>query len=504
MQRLGLDRSRDRWSLPVGDLPTIVLRGTCAIGWKCRLRDSNGYATSRQVRDRLEIAPERGAGVPPGKVPGIPSPPSGVCFLEMNRIALGTLVLLASCARQKAAPTIITVAAPAPQYDDIEPLPDALPIAPGPALDTTGSDTLSLKRVDYSKLPGWRKDKHGEAIVAFSASCEKLSELDNSDPVGTGPYGGQASHWRKACAAVQNITETQHAKARAFFETHFHAYAAEGNAGAEGRITGYYVQPLRASRKRGGRYQFPLYKRPDDLVAVKLDDFVEDGRSRRVWGRYDAKSGRLLPYPTRREYEQEIQGRRDAAVLLWLDSPADTVLVEIEGSGRATLDDGSVVMVAFDGKNGRKSQKRGVARALRTFETKHGKRRWSKEDIARVGTIAKQKDSMVFFEIEHRDGAIGSQNVVLTPGRSLAVDRAIVPLSTPIWVDTTAPNSAKSQHATWRRLLIAQDTGGAILGTIRGDIYWGDDDEAVAIGRRVNGAGRMWLLLPKTLPGPVM
>ncbi len=417
----------------------------------------------------------------------------------MNRVTFGMLVLLAGCTHGRAAPTPVTTSSMLEQ-EEIEPLPDVSPTGPGLAMDTTGSDTLNLTKVEYSQLPGWKNDKHGEAIVAFSASCEKLAELDNSEPIGTGPYGGLARHWRKACAAVQNITKSEHKKARAFFEKHFHPYAATGNEGSEGRITGYYVQPLRASRKRGGRYQFPLYKRPEDLVAVKLDDFVEDGRSRRVWGRLAPKSGRLLPYPTRSEFEKEIRGRRNEAVLLWLDSPADSVLVEIEGSGRATLDDGSVVMVAFDGKNGRKSQKLGVARALRAFEKKRGKRRWTKADIAKASRIAEQKDSMVFFEIEHRDGAIGSQNVVLTPRRSLAVDRAIVPLSTPVWVDTRAPNAAKSQHTTWRRLLIAQDTGGAILGTVRGDIYWGDDDEAVAIGRRVNGAGRMWLLLPKTLP----
>tara|TARA_R110002096_G_scaffold42143_2_gene113501 strand:+ start:19050 stop:20339 length:1290 start_codon:yes stop_codon:yes gene_type:complete len=429
----------------------------------------------------------------------------------MNRVAFGMLVLLASCTRRQAAPTAV-VSQPPPGGEDIEEdhidedieLPDVPPSKPGPALDSTGSDTLSLTKVEFAELPGWRQDKHGEATVAFAASCEKLAELGNDEPVGTGPYGGLASDWRTACEAVQNITDREHKKARAFFETYFHAYAAEGNAGAEGRITGYYVQPLRASRKRGGRYQFPLYKRPGDLVAVKLDDFVEDGRSRRVWGRLDPQSGRLLPYPTRSEFEQSTEGRKSDAVLLWLDSPADAVLVEIEGSGRATLDDGSVVMVAFDGKNGRKSKKRGVAKALRALEAKHGKRRWTKAQLARVATVSKQKDSMVFFEIEQREGAIGSQNVVLTPLRSLAVDRALVPLSTPVWVDTKAPKSADSQHATWRRLVIAQDTGGAILGTIRGDIYFGDDADAVAIGRRVNGPGRLWLLLPKTLPAPML
>ncbi len=417
----------------------------------------------------------------------------------MKCVFLVSLLWLAGCAHNSAlpknppdaiVPSVTTVPCP------VEPPRARL------AVDSTGKDALHLEKVTFAELPGWKTDLHGEALVAFAASCEKLAERGASEPIGSGSLGGMVSHWRTACSDVASIKKHEHKKARVFFENHFHPYAATGNAGAKGRITGYYVQPLRASRKRGGRYQFPLYKRPTDLVSVTLDEFVDDGRSRRVWGRLHTTNGRLVPYPTREDFRRELAGRHDDAVLLWLDSPADVVLVEIEGSGRATLEDGTIVQVAFAGKNGRKSEARGAARALRVFENKRGGHGWTKNDLRRARKLIARKASMVFFEIENREGAIGSQTVVLTPRRSLAVDRAIVPLSTPVWVDTKAPKSAKSQHATWRHLLIAQDTGGAILGSVRGDIYWGATEEAVAIGRRVNGAGRMWLLLPKGIPGP--
>lgn len=369
------------------------------------------------------------------------------------------------------------------------------------AIVTTGDDKLSLAKASFGDLPGWKKDKHGEALPAFLASCGKLAKLDDDTRVGTGPFGGQARDWRKACAAAALVQTGSNKAARLFFENQFDVYAASGNSGPKGKITGYYVQPLRGSRKRGGQYQFPLYRRPADLVSVPLSDFVSDGRSRRVWGRASSTGKKLLPYPTRAEFRKEMAANRKSDhVLLWLDSPAAVVQVEIEGSGRATLDDGSTVMVAFAGKNGRPSGRLGtIARGMRKFEKAHAGTPWRKADLARYHKLADRKTSMVFFEIESRSGAIGTQNVVLTPRRSLAVDRAIISLSTPVWVDTRAPSKVGAASAPWRHLLIAQDTGGAIVGTIRGDIYWGDDADAVALGKRVNNPGRMWLLLPRGL-----
>jgi membrane-bound lytic murein transglycosylase A len=423
-------------------------------------------------------------------------------------------LLLAACGGAASGPASPAIAHPAPKAQPATKLAPA-PVCkaskrvpsppprcqppPREAIVTSGDDKLQLSRALFSDLPGWRKDKHADALVAFLASCVKLNALDKDAPVGTGPYGGRAGQWRKACAAAAAVPEGHHKKARRFFEKEFKVYATRGSRGSKGKITGYYVQPLRASRKRGGRYQFPLYRRPDDLVAVSLSDFVEDGRSRRIWGRMNDKGTKLVPYPARLEFRQAHAGSDDH-VLLWVDDPADAVQVEIEGSGRALLDDGSVVMVAFAGKNGRKSGKLGtIARAMRALSKEEGPGPWSKAALARYQKIADEKTSMVFFEIESRNGAIGSQNVVLTPRRSLAVDRAVVSLSTPVWVETRAPKAGKGPIVPFRQLLIAQDTGGAIVGTMRGDIYWGDDQDAVAIGKRVNNSGRMWLLLPRSL-----
>ena len=310
--------------------------------------------------------------------------------------------------------------------------------------------------------------------------------------MGSGPYSGRAIDWKPACSAAASLSGG-HKAARRFFEKHFRPY--EGRGEKPGKFTGYYLHTLKASRTRHARYQFPLYARPEDLVAVNLSRFIADGRSRRIWGR--RKGNRLVPYYTRAEIPESSR-----QVLLWVDDPADVIAVEIEGSGRAILDDGSVVMVAFAGKTGRKSGRLGsVMRAMREFSRKHGAGPWTASEIAAAEQIANQKTSVVFFEIEERLGAIGSQNVELTPKRSLAVDRAVIALSTPVWVDTRAPG-ASGKNGPFRQLLIAQDTGGAIRGALRGDIFWGNDERAAREGARIKAGGKMWLLLPKRLSVP--
>ncbi len=406
--------------------------------------------------------------------------------------------------RPMATPVLVAQQVPTPQCKARKSAPLLNPVcaaAPPPreAFVTSGKDKLKLSKAAFSDLPGWRKDKHFDAVVAFLASCKKLVAMNKNARVGTGPFGGKARQWLRACKAAAKVPAADHKKARVFFEQEFQAYATRGSKGSQGKITGYYVQPLRASRTRKGRYQFPLYRRPADLVSVSLSKFVSDGRSRRIWGRLSDTGTKLLPYATRQDYRLA-RTKNDAHVLLWVDDPADAIAVEIEGSGRAHLDDGSTIMIGFAGKNGRKSGKLGtVAKAMRALSTAEGPGPWSAEALLRYQEIADIKTSIVFFETDERPGAIGSQNVVLTPQRSLAVDRAVISLSTPVWVDTRAPRSARGRIAPYRHLLIAQDTGGAIVGTMRGDIYWGQDEDAVALGRRVNNPGRMWLLLPRAI-----
>jgi len=302
-------------------------------------------------------------------------------------------------------------------------------------------------------------------------------------------------------AAAARVPAGDDAAARAFFEAEFAPYAAHGKAGATGKFTGYYVETLHGSRRRHGRFQTPIHGRPADLVSVDLTRFFDDARGRRVWGRLDR--GALVPYLTRAEIRAGALARQDLE-LLWVDDPVDALFAQIEGSAKVILEDGSTVWLEFAGKNGRAY--RGVGKLLRGLGelkkgegTMQGIRAWFARNPHRTDEIIDRNSSYVFFAESERPGALGSQMVTLTARRSLAVDRAFVAFSTPIWVDTEAPRPGVPGARPWRQLLIAQDTGGGILGAVRGDIYWGDDADAADVGGRMGGPGRWWLLLPRSL-----
>ncbi|MBP6841844.1 MAG: MltA domain-containing protein [Kofleriaceae bacterium] len=371
------------------------------------------------------------------------------------------------------------------------PCPEPPPPPPGPG------ERLTLHPVDFADLPGWSDDSHAEALPALLASCTLLAELADDAPVGVDGAGGKARAWRALCAAARAAPAGDDAAARALFERHTRAFAAHGPAGADGKFTGYYVQPLRGSRRRHGRYQHPLYGRPDDLVMVDLGQFIPDARGRKIWGQLDRGRGVLGRYPTR----AEIRAGGKAPEILWVDDPIDAVFAQIQGSGKVALDDGSEAWIEFAGKNGRAY--RGVGGVLKELGelapgqgTMQGIRAWLAAHPDRFDEIVDRNQSFVFFAVSARPGAIGSQQVVLTPRRSMAVDRAHIAASTPIWVDTRAPTPGRAGTAPWRRLLVAQDTGEGIKGAVRGDIYWGDDADAVDTAGRMGGPGRYWLLLP--------
>jgi membrane-bound lytic murein transglycosylase A len=362
-------------------------------------------------------------------------------------------------------------------------------------------DQLTLTRVKFADLPGWADDKHGEAVGSFVRSCEQLAKLSDTAPVGHDGHGGVAKQWRKACAAALKVAAGDHAAARAMFEAQFTPFAAAGKTGVTGKLTGYYVQEMRGSRKRGGKYQYPVLGRPKDLVMVDLSQHIKDAHGRRIWGRLDAK-GELVPYYTRQEIRKgALDGK--GLELMYVDDPVDLLFAQIEGSAKAVLDDGSVVWLDFAGKNGRVY--RGVGGVLKGMGqlqapgsgTMQGIRSWFVANAGKFDEVVDQSHSYVFFSEARRPGAMGSQMVVLTAERSMAIDRAFIAHSTPIWVETRAPVPGKpGTAAPWRQLLIAQDTGGGILGAVRGDVYWGDDAKAADLGGRMGGAGKYWVLLP--------
>ncbi len=361
---------------------------------------------------------------------------------------------------------------------------------------------LRFDIVSYSDLPGWSSARVYEAAPALLKSCEKiLSFADNKRLPGAG-IGGSARDWKPACEAL-GAAQTAEALEGAIQENFLPLKVSIGGKSV-GQFTGYYETLLHGSRTRDARYKIPLYLRPNDLVMVNLGAFRRDLAGRRIAGR--VQNGQLTPYADRKAIDGgALSGR--GLELLYVDSAVDAFFLHIQGSGRVRMPDGSLVRIGYAAQNGHPYL--AIGRPLvregaiaRGDVSMQSIRAWLAENPDRVDDILHQNASYIFFrELTGGDGPIGSANVSLTAGHSLAVDRRYLPMHAPIWLASSHPDpaSASAQPIEFTRLMVAQDTGGAINGEIRGDVFWGFGPEAEEIAGRMANKGRYWLLLPKAL-----
>jgi membrane-bound lytic murein transglycosylase A len=363
-------------------------------------------------------------------------------------------------------------------------------------------DRLTLKPAGFPDLAGWEDDRHGDALGAFRRSCARLEAVPDDRAMGPAdgptPGFGTVADWRAPCAEAETIAEGGDAAARAFFERRFRPYLAGNNGEPRGLFTGYFEPELRGARRPGGAYTVPLYRRPDDLVTVNVGLFRENLKGVRIAGRVEG--AKLKPYDSRREIEAGSLWGRDLE-LVWVDDPVDAFFLHIQGSGRVVLEDGSLIRVGYAESNGHVYVAIGrelVARGelSRDEVTMQSIRAWLEAHPAKADEIMAANPSYVFFRELEGDGPIGAQGVPLTAERSLAVDRRFIAFGVPLWLDTTDPLALETP---WRRLMVAQDTGGAIRGPVRGDVFWGAGDEAAARAGRMKAEGRYYLLLPKAL-----
>jgi membrane-bound lytic murein transglycosylase A len=377
-------------------------------------------------------------------------------------IAIG----LAACAREQAAPLVP---------------PDVA--IPSPAAE------LRLVAAAFSQVPGWQSDDHAAALFAFQRSCTALAKKTPAAPIGAGT---RAAEWQAACRAAVSVTGPD---ARAFFESHFRPHLATDRCNPEGLFTGYFEAELRGARTESARYHVPIYARPTDLVAVDLGEFKQDLKGQTIFGRITYNT--LAPYPTRAEIERgALKGK--GLEIAWADDAVDAFFLHIQGSGRIVLDDGSVIRVGFAGRNGHDYTSIG-RELIRDGEMTRDKvsmqsiRAWLAAHPERGIELMRRNASYIFFRVLDGDGPVGAQGVALTPGRSLAVDPDFVPLGAPVWLDTADPLDAARPL---RRLLVAQDTGSAIKGPVRGDLFWGYGRAAAERAGRMNVRGRYYILLP--------
>jgi membrane-bound lytic murein transglycosylase A len=347
-----------------------------------------------------------------------------------------------------------------------------------------------LQPVDFGELPGWRNDAVAAAWNAFLSSCRAMRFQAN---------------WRGVCAESTKLSKPDDAAVRNFFETHFIAYRTSTPEGAtQGLATGYYEPLLLGSRTRRAPYLSPLHAPPEDLLTIDLSAVMPDLKNRRIRGRIDGK--RVVPYWSRADIDRGLAPTAGKE-LLWVNDPIEAFFLEIQGSGRVQLDSGETVRLNYADQNGHPYQSigrwlidRGEIKAEEA--SMQGIKAWARANPARLKELLGQNPSYVFFrELPAGDptlGPPGALGVALTPERSIAVDPSFVPLGAPVFIATTYPNSDRPLE----RLVIAQDTGGAIRGAVRADYFWGFGADAGALAGRMKQNLRMWVLLPKDYPVP--
>ncbi len=358
---------------------------------------------------------------------------------------------------------------------------------PCPCPPPTLSIAARYEPVDFAALPGWSSAPLAASVRAFVAGCARVAP-------------GQAMH--EACEAARALPAGDEAAARAFYEGAFAAYAVVAPDGArEGLVTGYYEPVLAGSRSPSARFAQPVHGVPDDLVVVDLAAQYPELRGMRLRGRLSGR--RLQPYYSRGEILTR-NGAIDAPVIAWVEDPVELFFLQVQGSGQIQLDALERIRVGFAEQNGHPYRSLGrhlVERGELALEqaSMQGIKAWAAANPARLQEALSHNASYVFLrELPAEDGPIGALGVPLEAGYSIAVDPKFVPLGAPVFLATTYPLSPQPLE----RLVMAQDTGGAIRGALRADFFWGSGAQAGELAGRMRQPGRLWVLWPRGAPLP--
>lgn len=378
----------------------------------------------------------------------------------------------------------------------LDALPGAAPAGPAEpagAREASGS----IFPIAFKDIPGWNAERHSEVLPVFLRSCARLRKVSPDQAMGRRAEMGRVSLWVGICDDAQVIRPGNDTEARYFFESRFVAYRMSGSRGNRGLITGYYEPSLRGSWTADATYRHPLYALPKDLVSADLGAFDDKWKGQHIAGRMAGT--RFVPYHSRAGIDKGALAGRQLEIL-WVDSAIDSFFLHIQGSGRITLPDGTHVRLGYAGRNGRRYTAVGrelVAGGVMALKdvTMPAIRAWMEANPVAAQALMRKNQSYVFFRVVKGDGPVGAQGVVLTPRRSLAVDRRHVPLGAPVWLETTDPGTKPPRPL--RRLTVAQDTGSAIKGAVRADFFWGHGAGAGDKAGIMKQRGRLYLLLPR-------
>ncbi|MBV8679166.1 MAG: MltA domain-containing protein [Aquitalea sp.] len=379
---------------------------------------------------------------------------------------------------------------------------------------------VASSQLSPAALPSWQQQNMGDTLQALLQSCKVM---------------GRKPAWQAVCAEAGRLPAGDGMQTRQFFESRFNAWAVRDGASNSGLITGYYEPLLNGSRSRSERTPYPVYGVPADLLVLDYPpalhgrsvlvarrlagnrlqlvpgktvpggdeieihpaDFPLDNRSNKLKGRL--AGNRLQPYYTRAEIAQG-KGVASAPVLAWVEDAVELFFLQVQGSGRIQLEDGSFLHLGYAEQNGYTYQSIGKwlvdkGELSLSNASMQGIQAWIKANPGRQQELLSVNPSYVFFKAlpGGDSGPAGALGVPLTGGYSIAVDPRYIPLGTPVYLATTWPLS--QQPLT--RLVHAQDTGSAIRGAVRADLFWGYGSEAGMYAGRMKQSGNLWMLLPK-------
>ena len=385
-----------------------------------------------------------------------------------------------------AAPAVAVIAVSPPAATATDPGPP--PAASEPSAEPASSPSPSsappvLVPGAWSDLPGWAQDNHAEALPALLISCRVL---------------GKQAAWREVCEAAPHVKGRD--AARQFFEQYFTPRRVVNPDGTlEGLATGYYEPTIRGSRTRSARNRYPVYGAPDDILLLDLGSLAPELKTSAPRVRIDGR--RAVPYYTRAQIDAENSPLRGKEIA-WVEDVIDLFFLQVQGSGRIALAEGGEMRIGFADHNGHPYRSIGrvlIERGELTVDraSMQGIKGWARANPGRLTELLNQNPRYVFFrELTGPGGSPpGAMGVPLTPERSVAIDPRYVPLGAPVHIATTWPNTQKPLQ----RLMLAQDTGGAIRGAVRIDYFWGAGETAAREAGRMQQTVRLWVLLPVLL-----
>jgi membrane-bound lytic murein transglycosylase A len=343
--------------------------------------------------------------------------------------------------------------------------------------------TPQLVASKWETLPHWGVTDLGQSQLAFLQSCRVLK----SRPL-----------WQNTCAKAETLNTQDNAALHAFYERWFTPYQVLNTDGSErGMITGYYEPLLKGSRLKTSQFKYPVYAAPNDLLTIDLSETYPQLKELRLRGRMQGK--RIVPYYSRAEIEAGA-GAATGGELFWVENPIELFFLQVQGSGRIELPNGKQIKVGYADQNGHPyisiGKKLVEMGELKLEEASmQGIKRWAEKHVDQTSSLLNQNPSYVFLRElpDTLSAPLGALGVPLTSEYSIAVDPRTIPLGAPVFLATTYPNN----NVPLDRLMLAQDTGGAIKGAVRADVFWGFGESAGAQAGKMKQQGRLWVLLPK-------